>query len=253
MPVNGGHHQHHEETSKVKQCQAFPLWRYFSPVMDIQAVIFDLDDTLFDDFSCTRAGLKAVCEAHDVPAPSRERFGVRHNEIIHELSPLVWCGEITPQQARVRRFERLLTEHGIPNPDGEAATSLYRQAYQTAWNLYPHALEVLQTLRERGMKTAVLTNYPSEVQTEKAAALGLIPQLDAFICTDHIPAPKPDARAFHTACTILHSEPPRTLMVGDSLTADVQGALGAGLKALWFNPRNQPGPEGTREMLELLA
>lgn len=223
----------------------------FIPVMDIQAVIFDLDDTLFDDFSCTQAGLKAVCQAHEIPATSHERFAARHNEIIHELSPLVWRGEITPQQARVRRFERLLSEHGVSAPDGEEATSLYRQAYQTAWSLYPQALEVLRTLRERGIKTAVLTNYPSEVQTEKAVALGLIPLLDAFLCTDHIPAPKPDARAFHAACAILNSEPARTLMVGDSLTADVQGALQARLKAVWFNPRQQPAPVNTAEIHEL--
>lgn len=223
----------------------------FMAVMDIQAVIFDLDDTLFDDTSCTQAGLNAVWGAQEVPAASREAFAARHMELIHELAPLVWSGDLTPQQARVRRFERL-KEHGAASPDGEEATSLYRQAYRNAWRLYPQALHVLEVLRERGLRTAVLTNYPSEVQREKAEALGLLPLLDAFLCTDHLPAPKPDAQAFRAACTLLNSEPTRTLMVGDSLTADVQGAWQAGLQAMWFNPRGQSAPEGIPEIQELV-
>lgn len=222
------------------------------PTKPFQAVIFDFDDTLLDDTASTRAGLAALAEAHQL-SPDPARLFARHAEIINDLSPLLFRGEINGHQARVLRFERLLTELGVPQPDGEAANQIYRAAYKNAWALCEGAAETLQTLRGAGYRLGLLTNYVREVQVEKIDQFGLGPYFDAMLFAGELPAPKPDVRAFWAACEALGVAPQQAVMVGDSLKNDVQGALAAGLRAVWLNryAPDQAGVYSIQQLLEL--
>jgi putative hydrolase of the HAD superfamily len=82
------------------------------------------------------------------------------------------------------------------------------------------------------MPVGILTNGNAELQARKLRVLGLA-QVPLFASSE-LPAPKPDVRAYEAACTGLGSAPFRTVMVGDDLPNDVEGALLAGLKAVWF-------------------
>lgn len=218
----------------------------------IQAVIFDLDDTLLDDTASTHAGLRALFQEHGLTPQDFGAVSRRHTEIIEFIAPALYRGEINADQARERRFALLLSEAGVPAPDGRAANQLYREVYRANWKLCAGALDLLQTLRAEGLKLALLTNYVREVQMEKIAQFGLEPYFEVMLFAGELPAPKPDARAFWAACEALGTAPARTLMVGDSLKNDVQGALGAGLKAVWFN-RHEPQQKGVPDIKTLLA
>nr|WP_237427278.1 HAD family hydrolase [Deinococcus xianganensis] len=219
--------------------------------MPLRAVIFDLDDTLFDDTGCTHAGLRALAAQSGLSVPPAELFA-RHAAHIRAIDPLLFRGELTAHEARVLRFTRLLTELGVPDPDGEAATVTYRGAYRAAWSLLPGAAEVLRDLRAAGLRLAVLTNYVREVQALKLAHFGLDALVDAVLCVEEVPAAKPDPRAYHAACAALDVTPQEAVMVGDSWEKDVQGALRAGLRAVWVNPCAAPVPDGvTRSVRNL--
>ena len=76
-----------------------------------------------------------------------------------------------------------------------------------------------------------------------------------LFASSELPAPKPDVRAYEAACTELGSAPFRTVMVGDDLTNDVEGAMLAGLRAVWFTrgaDRTAPTPV-ISDLRELLA
>src|SRR4029078_2241677 len=79
----------------------------------IQAVLFDLDDTLFDHQGCSREALAIVQDAHDVlrampfDAPSRA-----HAPLLGELQGGVMLGRVSLHAARVERFRRLLQAAG---------------------------------------------------------------------------------------------------------------------------------------------
>lgn len=217
-----------------------------------ELVIFDLDDTLLDTAASMRAGLEALL-AHYRADWSLERTVQRHQELIRDIDPLVFAGTLNAQQARELRFSRLLTEWNTPSPDASEATCLYRQAYVTAYAGCEGALQTVQHLRTLGLKVAVLTNYLREVQVESAGRIGLLPLLDALYCVDDLPAPKPDPRAFLAVCQHFGVNRGRAVMVGDSLKNDVEGALGAGLHAVWFNRHGEAGPDvpSIRHLTEL--
>ncbi|GHF33732.1 putative hydrolase of the HAD superfamily [Deinococcus metalli] len=207
-----------------------------------QAVILDLDDTLFDDTHCTRAGLRGLTRAHGLTCDPDDVFR-RHAAHLRAIDPLLFRGELNAHGARVLRFTRLLTDLGVPGPDGEAATVTYRTAYRAAWTLLDGAAGVLHALRAAGVTTAILTNYVREVQVEKLAHFGLDTLVDAVLCIEDVPAPKPDARSYHAACAALSVAPAQAVMVGDSWTNDVAGARAAGLRAVWLSRTAAPAPE----------
>ena len=213
--------------------------------MPLQALIFDLDDTLFDDLGSTRAGLAGLAELHPAlkAIPPAELLR-RHAAAIAEREAQVYARTLTPQQARVQRFEALLLEAGIANPDGERAAHHYRQTYQSAHALNPGVLDVLDAVRERSLGIGVLTNYARETQQEKVRVLGLEPLIDALLTYDETP-PKPDPRSYRAVCTALGVSPTRAVMIGDHWRNDVAGAVAAGLRAVWYNPAGLEPPDDT--------
>lgn len=224
----------------------------------IQAILFDLDDTLLDDTASTRAGLRALALQQGLDHVPAAAFQARHQEIIEELAPRLFAREVNATQARVLRFEQLLREFGAARPDGQAANTLYRRAYREAWTLCEGVQDTLQVLRSSGYRLAVLSNYVAEVQREKLEHFGLTGYFDGLFFIEDIPAPKPDPRAFLTICERLNVLPEEAVMVGDSLTNDVKGALSAGLRAIWFNRHSEslsasPGVPALRYMRDLPA
>ncbi len=217
-----------------------------------RAVILDLDDTLFDDTACTRAGLLALTQRYGLSCDADDLFR-RHAAHIHAIDPLLFRGDLDAHGARTLRFTRLLSDLGVSTPDGTAATGIYREAYRAAWALLDGATDVLHTLRRAGVVTAVLTNYVREVQLDKLAHFGLQTLLDAVLCVDDIGCAKPDARAYHAACAALVVAPGQAVMVGDSWEKDVQGARNAGLGAVWVNRGGIPAPDPAVSQVARLA
>lgn len=158
--------------------------------MSAPAVLFDLDDTLFDDAASMRAGLGAVAEAYGCSWTPEHLFQ-RHRELIAELDPLVFSGRLNACGARLERFGRLLAEWQVTGPDPDRATKLYRRAYVGAYAECEGARATLQTLRGQGWRVGVLTNYLREVQTEKLERLGLLSLVDVFLCVTTCPPPSP--------------------------------------------------------------
>lgn len=209
----------------------------------LKAVIFDLDDTLFDDTACMYAGLSALTQAYHIQNIDIKQLYQRHWEIISEIDPLLFSGQIDAQEARKRRYEKLLTELGVQQPDGLEATQIYRKAYQAHWAVIEGGPELLKTLREYGLKIGVLTNYVREVQVEKLAHCGLTPLVDVMLCVDEIPAAKPDPRSYQAICDKLKMTPAEAIMIGDNWENDVQGALSFGMRAIWLNRHSQTVPD----------
>jgi hypothetical protein len=84
----------------------------------VQAVLFDLDDTLFDHQASSRAGLVALRESFPLLASEPfDAFEGRYRIILEEVHLLVLSGELSPAAARARRFGRFLTETFSPSPD----------------------------------------------------------------------------------------------------------------------------------------
>ena len=125
----------------------------------------------------------------------------------------------------------------------EAAYSAF--ARPDAWRVFPEVRSVLQTLRGRGLRLIVLSNWDERLGP-LLDSFGFAGEFEFVLTSTEVGVPKPDRFFFEAACTRLGVAPSAILHVGDSWREDVAGALGAGWRALWLDRRGEGGRAGSR-------
>ena len=213
--------------------------------MAIKAVLFDLDDTLFDHAHCARAALGAVRSSH--PCFSTVAFDAlqqSHATILDELHGDVAVGRVPLDVARIERFRRLYRFAGHEADDALATTTAtaYRQAYLDARRPVDGASELLDALRPH-IRIGVVTNNLLAEQREKLRHCGLDRFVNELIASEEAGVSKPDPRIYQLALERLQCVATEAVMVGDSWANDIEGARAAGIRAIWFNPAGDPPPD----------
>lgn len=216
----------------------------------LEAVLFDLDDTLHDDTfafnSAAEAVAREIAAEHGIDALALKDAYVAEAEGF-------WI-RLTPDHLktklgglRERMWATALGEFGILDPALVTRSSAryieYRRGYL---ELFPGALDLLRTLRARGVKVGMLTNGFAETHHEKIAVLQLTDEFDAIFIADEVGMIKPDPLLFAHACTKMGCAPARSAMVGDRYERDISGALEAGLFTVWMNVHRATLPAGAR-------
>src|SRR4051794_14495225 len=116
---------------------------------DVRAILFDLDDTLFDHQYCSRAGLVALREGFPALATEPfEAFELRYRILLEEVHLLALSGELSMAAARLERFHRFLSAT-FPSTieDAERAGGLYHTAFRAARRPVAGAVELLGHLK----------------------------------------------------------------------------------------------------------
>ena len=196
-----------------------------------KAILFDLDDTLLDHQGALRDGVDEWCVSLGLPTGQHARF----RELEKKWFAAYERGEVSHPGQRAGRCRDFLDRPEMTEAEALAAYDGYLAAYARNWRAFPDALPVLERAHAAGFKVGVLTNGAREMQQGKLAATGLDLDFVVLIPTVELGTPKPHREAYLAACSIMESSPAETLMVGDSLANDVEGARAAGLDALWFD------------------
>jgi putative hydrolase of the HAD superfamily len=219
----------------------------------IRAVLFDLDDTLFDHRGCARDALTAVQQSQgcfrSMPFDALERA---HAEFLEELHAEVMLGRVPIEVARIERFRRLLESAGVRD-QGETASelaTLYRETYRTRRRAVAGAAALMSALRPQA-RIGIVSNNVLDEQQEKLLVCGLDQFVDELVVSGEIGVSKPDPIIFHTAMNRLRVTGDETVMVGDSWLADVEGARAAGIRVIWFNPSGSAPPYARAKVEQL--
>jgi putative hydrolase of the HAD superfamily len=236
------------------------------------ALLFDLDDTLIiedaavvDAFAlagahaASRAGVDAQRVAADARRIAREewrafdadgwgrRIGIASWEVmawdfVPDRFPLLTrLAEDSPALRR-RVWKRTLTENGIDNGVLAAEMEEIFRDRKRAVEPFPETLAVLNTLRG-AHRMAIITNGAPTVQRGKIERAGLERFFDAIIISGEVGIGKPDPEIFHHALRAIDASASDAVMIGNSIERDIEGALGAGLRAVWVMiPKVEPRP-----------
>ena len=128
--------------------------------------------------------------------------------------------------------ERTCARAGAARPSRFAVAELFeRFAEAGAWRVYDEVPAALAALSGRGLRLAVVSNWDERLP-RLLAALGLAPSFEAVVVSATVGVEKPHPRIFATAAERLAVAPQRILHVGDRRLEDVEGARGAGMRAL---------------------
>ena len=102
------------------------------------------------------------------------------------------------------------------------------------------AYELLDALKRRGYRLFVVSNGSRSVQSGRLRASGMEGYFEQIFLSEDLGVEKPK-REFFERCfaAIPHFDPQKAIILGDSLTSDMQGGLNAGILTCWFNPRGR--------------
>lgn len=235
--------------SEIDRTPPLPSWRGPRP----RAVLFDLDDTLFDHRGAARAALTGV-HRHHPGTPAFDVFERQHARILEEVHLDVLAGRRGLDDARRERFRRLFDANGIELSvaDIDAVAAAYRAGYLPAWQPVDGAVALVTAVRAHA-RVGIISNNLIEETRDKIAFCGLASLVDVLVVSGDEGISKPDPRIFAVALDRLGVTSAEAVMFGDSWAADIVGAARAGIRAVWFNPTRKPQPAEPPDVADVSA
>ncbi|MFI6289724.1 HAD family hydrolase [Streptomyces sp. NPDC051018] len=216
--------------------------------MPIRAVLWDVDDTIFDYHSSDRLGILGHLRAEGLDGG----YDSADQALAHwkEVTAVHWtrftAGEVDWQGQRRDRV-RMFTGQTLSDAEADAWFDRYIVHFEAAWSLFPDTVPALDVLAD-GYRHAVLSNSSLVVQERKLTALGVRDRFEAVVCAAELGFSKPDAQAFHTACEAIGLPPGEVAYVGDEPDIDARGAVEAGLTGIWLD---RTGIGGRPELIRI--
>jgi len=224
--------------------------------MSIKAVVWDIDDTIFDYTTADLAGMRGHLAAEGL----LDGYETVDQALAHwrEITDQQWAsfaaGE-TDFEGQRRGRVRVFLGQPLTDAEADAWFQRYLAHYEAVWALFPDVLPALDTLAA-SHRHAVLSNSSLHVQDRKLRVLGVRDRFESVLCAAELGVSKPAAEAFHAACDALELPPHEVAYVGDHPEIDGQGAADAGLLSIWIDRGGahtgaDVGPTGPRRITSL--
>jgi putative hydrolase of the HAD superfamily len=203
-------------------------------------IFIDLDKTLWDFEQNSLETFKEIFSKYDLirkGVKSLELFLVEYTRINDMLWGLYRNNQIKKEVLNIRRFEMTLNEFGID--DLILATHIaddYVTLSPLKENLFPEARKALEYLKSR-YPLHIITNGFDEVQQKKLDVSDLRKYFTTITTSEEAGVKKPDPRIFKLAIKKAMAKPEKSLMIGDDLVVDIEGAGNIGMDTMYFNPK----------------
>jgi YjjG family noncanonical pyrimidine nucleotidase len=209
----------------------------FAPLKnEITHIFFDLDHTLWDFDKNSILAFEKIFRK-DFPTVNTALFIKHYIPINQACWKLFQVDAISHEELRYRRLKDSFDAISFDISDAQInqISEDYIQFLPDFNHLFEDALEVLQYLKER-YELHIITNGFAEVQFRKIANSNLEPYFKTITNSEMAGAKKPNPIIFEHALEKASARKKESIMIGDSMDADVIGALDFGMKAIFFNP-----------------
>lgn len=176
----------------------------------VKAVVFDLDDTLYMENEFVEYGLKNAANVAETV------YGiVNANEKIRSLY----------QESKANVFDRLVNAEKIKDKEIAVAglVKAYRNCEPKNLHCNPGVLDLLKTLKKKGVRTGIITDGFADVQKSKIKALGIQEYIDKIVITDElggVQCRKPNPIGFEKMLKMLDVKPQEMVYIGDNPNKD---------------------------------
>ena len=202
--------------------------------MTYNFLLFDLDHTLLDFDAAEDVALTQLLKEEGVAdiQAYKDYYVPMNKSLWKDLEEK----KITKQELVNTRFSKLFSHFGIEK-DGVYLAERYQFYLAQQGQVFSGAMELLDSLIDRGYELYAATNGITTIQTGRMAQSGLAPYFNQVFISEQLQTQKPDALFYDKiGQQIAGFSKEKALMIGDSLTADIQGGVNAGIDTIWFNP-----------------
>lgn len=208
----------------------------------IKNIMIDLDDTIFDFHTAEKIAVKRTMESFGIEP--KEEYIKRYSEINRDQWNLLEQGKITRTRLKIRRYELLFEEIGV-DFSGEEATKRYEKFLGMGHIFIDGADNLLKNLSEK-YRLYIATNGTLDVQKSRIKSSGIEKYTKGIFISQEIGYDKP-SRNFFNCCfeKMENFEKCETVIVGDSLSSDIQGGKNSGIRTIWYNPKKMPNKSET--------
>ncbi|HRN79963.1 MAG TPA: YjjG family noncanonical pyrimidine nucleotidase [Ferruginibacter sp.] len=209
-----------------------------------QHLFFDLDHTLWDFDKNASIALKILFDEeglnNKIQAPFEDfyRIYLHHNEVLWNR---YHHGFISAEDLKWRRMWRTLLEFKVA--DEELSKTLgvkFLDILPIQKEVFPYTFEILRYLSDKGYVLHLITNGFQKTQRTKLMHSGLEPYFRHMITSECSNSVKPKKEIFEYALQKSGAALNESLMIGDNLDADIQGAINAGMDSVFVNHTQKP-------------
>lgn len=221
--------------------------------MSYEVIIFDADETLFDFKKSEREALKNTILEFDIEYD--ENY---HLKVYKKINTSIWRefedGIITQEKLKVERFRRLSNKLNFEFDEVKFAKS-YMKHLSYASFLFDDSIKLMQSL-SKDYRLIIITNGLKDVQDNRIRKSIISRYFEDIVISEEVGLAKPNPKIFeHALNNINYTAKDKVLIVGDSLTSDIQGGINFGIDTCWFNPNktvNKTGIKPTYEISNLM-
>ena len=207
--------------------------------MKYKHIFFDLDRTLWDFETNSHETLLELCNTYKLNAigvDDYEDFIRTYKNHNAKLWDLYRVDKISQKYLRRERFQKTLSDFGINDFNlAEKIGEDYIDVCPRKNKLYPHAIEVLDYLKER-YELHIITNGFDKTQHIKLEHSGLKQYFDKIITSEKLGVKKPNLAIFQHAIEMTNTNKEESVYIGDNLVVDILGCQNFGMDGVFFNP-----------------
>lgn len=200
--------------------------------------LLDIDNTLLDFDAAEKRGFRNIVESFGLEFDWEmlDRYKVINRGLWDRLEQ----GKISRDEVLYTRFRQFFLLYG-KEADGVETENRYRSYLNESSDLLPNAKETLLQLKEMGKKLYSASNGVYNTQILRLKNAGILHLFDGMFISEKIGYEKPSVSFFdHCFQNIPDFDKEQTLMVGDSISSDIQGAINAGIDSCLILPSGQP-------------
>lgn len=214
-----------------------------------KAILIDIDDTLLSFQGYVREAMESGFAAFGIGPFEEEMLSVFHrvnSSLWHQLEE----GILTFEELKKNRWNLVFEALGF-RADGVKFEAYFRDRLFGSAILEEGAIALLEHLKGKYI-LCVASNGPYHQQVNRLKIGGMLGYFDHLFISEEIGHSKPSCEYFQAAMDRLNAGrenpflPQDLVIIGDSLTSDIAGGIGFGIKTLFYNPRGKEIPPETR-------
>ena len=212
--------------------------------MKYTTLLFDLDNTLLDFHDAEKTAFINVCKIYNL------EFSEKNYLTYRQINQKWWAtyekGLCTKEEITVNRFKDYLNYVGKTG-DALSIHKSYVASLSLGKKTMDGAETILEYFKNKGCKILIVTNGVSTTQYKRLEGQSFTKFIDGIYISDEIGFPKPKKEYFDAVqklSGVTFDE--KTIIIGDSLTSDIQGGFNIGIDTCYLNLQNAPLPNGVK-------